>query len=150
MKKVRRVSGSSKDDDFQGTDFTYDEIGERSLGKDTFAILGEESVDGTDCWILEYTAKDKNAKISRRIYWIGKDNYVTYKGEYYDKAGKLKKTLACEGITQISGYWVTQKMTMTNVQNKHSTIFESKDYQFDKPIDANYFTVSALERELLK
>jgi len=39
---------------------------------------------------------------------------------------------------------------MTNVQNKHSTIFESKDHQFDKPIDANYFTVSALERELLK
>ena len=25
MKKVRRVSGSSKDDDFQGTDFTYDD-----------------------------------------------------------------------------------------------------------------------------
>ena len=150
MKKVRRVSGSSKDDDFQGTDFTYDDIGERSLGKDTFAILGEESVDGTDCWILEYTAKDKNAKISRRIYWIGKDNYVTYKGEFYDKAGKLKKTLACEGITQISGYWVVQKMTMTNVQSRHSTVYEAKNQQFDIPIDANYFTVSALEREILK
>ncbi|MBO7517004.1 MAG: outer membrane lipoprotein-sorting protein, partial [Spirochaetia bacterium] len=30
MKKVRRVSGSSKDDDFQGTDFTYDDMGDRS------------------------------------------------------------------------------------------------------------------------
>ena len=150
MKKVRRVSGSSKDDDFQGTDFTYDDLGDRSLGKDTFAILGEESVSGIPCWILEYRAKDKNAKISRRVYWIGKDNYVTYKGEFYDKAGKLKKTLACEEITQISGYWVIQKMTMTNVQSKHSTVYETKNKQFDIPIDANYFTVSALERELLK
>ena len=150
MKKVRRVSGSSKEDDFQGTDFTYDDLGERSMGKDTFAILGEESVDGVPCWKLEYTAKDKSAKISRRILWIGKDNYVTYRGEYYDKAGKLKKTLACEGITQISGYWVVQKMTMTNVQSKHTTVYESKNQQFDIPIDANYFTVSALEREQLK
>ena len=150
MKKVRRVSGSDKDDDFQGTDFTYDDFGDRSLGKDTFAILGEENVNGIPCWMLEYTAKDKKAKISRRVYWIGKDNYVTYKGEFYDKAGKLKKTLACEGITQISGYWVVQKMTMTNVQSRHSTVYEAKNQQFDIPIDANYFTVSALEREILK
>ncbi len=150
MKKVRRVSGSSKDDDFQGTDFTYDDIGDRSLGKDTFALLGEEPVGEVPCWIVEYTAKDKNAKISRRVLWIGKDNYVLYKGEYYDKANKLKKTLACEGIRQIKGYWVIDKMTMTNVQSKHSTVYETKDHQFDIPIDANYFTVSALERELLK
>ncbi|MBQ3966161.1 MAG: outer membrane lipoprotein-sorting protein [Treponema sp.] len=150
MKKVRRVSGSNKDDDFQGTDFTYDDIGDRSMGKDTFAILGEEEVKGVPCWKLEYTAKDKNAKISRRILWIGKENYVVHQGEYYDKAGKLKKTLDCEGITQINGYWTIQKMTMTNVQSKHSTVYQVKDQQFDIAIDAAYFTVSALERELLK
>ncbi len=150
MAKSRRVSGSSKDDDFQGTDFTYDDIGNRSLAKDTFALLGQEKVDGADCWILECTAKDKNAKISRRVFWIQKDNYVTRKGEYYDKTNKLKKELKCEDITQISGYWVTKKMTMTNVQTGHKTVFESKDHKFDAPLDKNYFTVSALERELLK
>ena len=65
MKKVRRVSGSSKDDDFQGTDFTYDDLGTRSLSKDNFALLGEEKVNGVDCWILEAKAKDAKAKVSR-------------------------------------------------------------------------------------
>ena len=150
MKKVRRVSGSSKDDDFQGTDFTYDDMGDRSLGKDTFAILGEDTVEGTACWKLEYTAKDKNAKISRRVLWIGKDNYVTYKGEYYDKQNKLFKTLVCEDIEQIDGYWTTQKMTMTTLTTNHKTVFEMKEVQYDKDINPAFFTVSALEREQVK
>ena len=150
MKKVRRVSGSSKDDDFQGTDFTYDDMGDRSLGKDTFALLGEETVDGVACWKLEYTAKDKSAKISRRILWIGKDNYVTYKGEYYDKQNKLFKTMECQDIAQIDGYWTTKKMIMTTLTTSHKTVYEMKDIQYDNDINPAFFTVSALEREQVK
>ena len=150
MKKVRRVSGSSKDDDFQGTDFTYDDMGDRSVGKDTFAILGEDTVDGIPCWKLECTAKDKGAKISRRVLWVGKDNYVTYKGEYYDKQNKLFKTMECQDIVQIDGYWTTQKMIMTTLSTSHKTIYEIKDIQYDNDINPAFFTVSALEREQVK
>lgn len=150
MKKVRRVSGSSKDDDFQGTDFTYDDLGERSLGKDTFTLLGEEKIGDANCWILEYKAKDPKAKVSRRVLWINKENYVTYKGEYYDKQNRLQKTMVAEDIKQIDGYWTTLKSTMKNVQTNHQTVYELKDIVYDKGVDANFFTVSALEREIIK
>ena len=150
MKKVRRVSGSSKDDDFQGTDFTYDDLGNRNLSKDEFAILGEETVNGADCWILEAKAKDKKAKVSRRVYWIDKQIFVNRKGEYYDKQNRLQKTLSCDVIEQIGGYWSITTMTMTNVQTNHKTIYEIKNLQYDNPVDASYFTVSALEREQVK
>ena len=150
MKKIRRVSGSSKDDDFQGTDFTYDDIGTRSLSKDNFAILGEEKVDGSDCWILEAKAKDSKAKVSRRVTWVDKKTYVVRKGEYYDKQNKLQKTLTCENIKQVKGYWTTQKMTMTNVQTNHKTVYEIKDLKYDEKVNESFFTVSALERELVK
>ena len=150
MKKVRRVSGSSKDDDFQGTDFTYDDMGDRSVGKDTFAILGEEAVDGISCWKLECTAKDKSAKISRRILWVGKDNFVTYKGEYYDKQNKLFKTMECQDIVQIDGFWTTQKMVMTTLTTNHKTVYEMKDIQYNNDINPAFFTVSALERGQVK
>ncbi len=150
MKKVRRVSGSSKDDDFQGTDFTYDDLGTRSLSKDNFALLGSEKVNGVDCWILEAKAKDTKAKVSRRVTWVDKKTFVVQKGEYYDKQNRLQKTLTCESIKQIKGYWATQKMTMTNVQSNHKTIYEIKDQKFDEPVNASFFTVSSLERELVK
>ena len=150
MKKVRRVSGSSKDDDFQGTDFTYDDLGNRNLSKDNFAILGEEKVNGADCWILEAKAKDSKAKISRRVSWVDKKTFVTYKGEYYDKQNRLQKTLICENIKQIKGYWTTQKMTMTNVQTNHKTVYEVNNLKYDEKVNESYFTVSALEREQVK
>ena len=150
MKKARRVSGSSKDDDFQGTDFTYDDIGDRSLGKDTFNILGSENAGGKDCWILEYTAKDKNSKITRRVLWSDKSNYTTLKGEYYDRQGKKFKELLCEGIEQVGGFWTTKKMTMTNTVTSHKTVYELLEVKYNLPVDKNIFTVSALEREMVK
>lgn len=150
MKKVRRVSGSGKDDDFQGTDFTYDDLGNRSLAKDTFAILGEEKVENADCWILEYTAKDTKAKVSRRVLWISKENYIAYKGQFFDRQNKLQKEMTCENITKVDGYWTVLKKTMRNVQTDHQTVYELKDVVYDKTVDANYFTVSALERGIIK
>lgn len=150
MKKVRRVSGSSKDDDFQGTDFTYDDLGTRNLSKDTFQLLGEEKVNGEDCWILEAKAKDSKAKVSRRITWISKKNYTVQKGEYYDKQNKLQKKLTCESIQQVKGYWTTLKQTMVNVQTNHKTVYEVKNLQYDEKINESFFTVSALEREQVK
>ena len=150
MKKVRRVSGSSKDDDFQGTDFTYDDIGNRSLAKDTFAILGEEKVGDIDCWILEYKAKDPKAKVSRRVLWIGKENYITYKGDFYDRQGNLQKNLTTENVSLVNGYWTTHKMIMKNIQTNHETVYELKEIVYDNKVDTNYFTVSALEREIVK
>ena len=150
MKKVRRVSGSSKDDDFQGTDFTYDDIGDRALGKDTFAIIGDDTVDGRACWKLEYTAKDKNAKISRRVLWIDKETYVTYKGEYFDKQNKLFKTMVCEDIREQDGYWTTGKMTMITIPTNHTTVYEVKEIKYDTDINPSFFTVSALERGQVK
>ena len=112
--------------------------------------MGEEKVDGSDCWILEAKAKDSKAKVSRRVTWVDKKTYVVRKGEYYDKQNKLQKTLTCENIKQVKGYWTTQKMTMTNVQTNHKTVYEIKDLKYDEKVNESFFTVSALERELVK
>jgi hypothetical protein len=41
-------------------------------------------------------------------------------------------------------------MTMTNVQSNHKTIYEIKNLQYDEKVNESFFTVSALERELVK
>ena len=150
MKKVRRISGSSKDDDFMGSDFTYSDMGDRGLTKDTFNLLGSESVDGFDCWKVEYVAKDKSEKTQRRILWFRKDNYKTVKGEYYDRQNNLARELTCSGIKQVNGIWTTEKMFMKNVQTGHSTVLELKDIKYNLDIDDNLFTVSTIERGNLR
>ena len=150
MKKVRRISGSGKSDDFMGTDFTYEDIGERSLTKDSYTLLGEETVGGADCWKVEAVSKDGSEKDPRRVTWIRKDNYLPQKAEFYDRQNTLHRELLCEGIRKIDGYWTTTKMTMRNVQTGHSTVIEMKDVFYDIAMDDSMFTVSSLQKGKIK
>ena len=146
MKKVRRISGSTRQDDFMGTDFTYEDMGDRGLSKDIFTLLGSESVDGVDCWKVECTAKNKSEKNPRRIIWWRKDNYLTQRAEFYDKQNTLQRELVCSDITQIDGIWTTGKMFIKNVQTGHSTLLEMKNVQYNLELSDNQFTVAAIER----
>ena len=150
MKKVRRISGSESGDDFMGTDFTYDDMGERALSKDTFNLLGEENVNGIACYKVECISNDKSEKNPRRIVWLAKDNFITQRGEYYNKQNTLQRVLECEDIKQIDGIWTTGKMTMKNIITNHTTILEVKDVRYNQNIADSIFTVASLERGTVK
>lgn len=146
MKKTRRISGSSKGDDFMGTDFTYEDMGDRGLSKDTFNLLGEETVAGNECWKVECLAKDKTEKNPRRIVWYRKDSYMVQKAEFYDRQNNLQRVLECSNIKKIDGIWTTGKMYIKNVLTNHSTLLEMKDVKYNQPLNDNIFTVASLER----
>ena len=150
MKKVRRISGSESGGDFMGTDFTYDDMGDRALSKDTFNLLGSENINNADCWKIECVSKDKTEKNPRRIVWIRKDNYKLLKSEYYDRQNVLQRKLDCTNIEKIDGIWTIGKMTMKNVRTDHSTVIEMKDVHYNIPINDSVFTVASLERGAIK
>ncbi|MDR0624368.1 MAG: outer membrane lipoprotein-sorting protein [Treponema sp.] len=146
MKRVRRVTGSGKNDSFMGTDFTYEDMGSRSLSKDEFSLRGEEPVDGEPCWVVEARAKDGKDPYGRRIIRVRKDSCVFAAVDYYDRQDRLLKTLRVSGIEQIDGIWTAKKMEMTNVQDKHSTVIDISEIRFNIPLEDNLFAVANLER----
>ena len=149
MKKTRRISGkSSKTDYFMGSDFTYDDVGQRNIDEDTHKLLREEKVDGIDCWVVESVPKKGDEIFSKKISWIRKDCLIAAKMEYYDKLGKLHRALKVENVVQVDGFWSIAKMSMENVQTNHKTLLEFGDIKFNIPLDAKTFTVPRLERGL--
>ncbi|MCK5760788.1 MAG: outer membrane lipoprotein-sorting protein, partial [Candidatus Delongbacteria bacterium] len=46
LKKVKRISSDSKSDYFMGSDFTYDDLGDRKPSDDIHKILREEKFNG--------------------------------------------------------------------------------------------------------
>lgn len=150
MKKVRRISGSSRQDDFMGSDFTYEDIGDRGLNKDNFTLMGEEKVDGADCWKLDCASKDSSEKIPRRILWVRKDNYIPQKVQLFDQRGELQRELVCSDIKQVDGFWTVNKMVMTNVQTGHFSTIQMKSLKHNIDLADNLFTVSSIERGIKK
>ena len=150
MKNVRRINVSSRQDDFMGSDFTYEDIGDRGLNKDTFTLLGEEKVEGFDCWKVDCVSKDKGEKTPRRILWFRKDNYIPQKAELFDQRGEVQRELVCSDIRQVDGIWTIHKMVMTNIQTGHSSTLEMKSVKYNIDLADSLFTVSSIERGMNK
>ena len=149
MKKTRRISGSSsKTDYFMGTDFTYDDMGGRSVDDDTHTLLREEMRDGHKCWVVESVPKDPHEVYSRKLTWIRQDCDCGVYVEYYDKLNKLHRVLTVQDLQKIEGFWTVMKMEMRNVQSGHSTQITVTGPKYDIKVDKSLFTVAKLEKGL--
>lgn len=146
LKKSRRISGSSKNDYFMGTDFTYDDMGDRNVDEDTHKLLREEELDGHKCWAVESTPKEGDYMYSKRVSWIRQDALVALKVDFYDRKGGHLKTLTVSDVRQQDGIWTPFRMEMENFQKEHKTIIEMLEVQYNIGLEDSLFRVSTLER----
>jgi len=64
-KETKRISSDSKSDYFMGSDFTYDDLGDRKLDDDTHNLIGEENINGVDYYVVESTPVDEEYMYSK-------------------------------------------------------------------------------------
>jgi hypothetical protein len=55
-------------------------------------LLGEETVRGEPCYVLDLKATNKSVTYDRIKYWVSKERLVGVKAEFYTLSGKLFKT----------------------------------------------------------
>ncbi len=55
-------------------------------------LLGEETVLGEPCYVLDLKAKNKSVTYDRIKYWVSKERLVGVKAEFFTLSGKLFKT----------------------------------------------------------
>ena len=140
LKRVKRISSDSKSDYFMGSDFTYDDLGDRHPNVDSHKLLGEEEINGYDCYMVESTPKDEDYMYSKTVTWVIKENFIGIKRDFYDEDGDLLKTLQIKKFEKISGYWVILQTAMHNVQKDHRTEMIFSEVRLDQPISSNKFS----------
>lgn len=146
LKKVKRISSDSKSDYFMGSDFTYDDLGDRHPSEDTHKLLREEKLNGEDCYVIESLPKEKGYMYSRTVTWVIKDKWIGMKKEFYDEDEDHLKTLSVEKYDKIDGYWVILHSVMHNVQKDHRTIMNLKNVEINIGIDDGMFTERMMKR----
>jgi len=146
LKKVKRISSDSKSDYFMGSDFTYDDLGDRHPSSDTHKLLREESIDGEDCYVVESIPKEEEYMYSKTITWIIKDKWIGKKKDFYDEDEDMLKTLTVKETELIKDYIVITISEMHNVQKDHITKMELKNVKMDIGISDNKFTERMMKR----
>lgn len=146
LKKVKRISSDSKGDYFMGSDFTYDDLGDRHPTDDTHTILREEVVNGEETIVIESVPKDEEYMYSRTVTWVIKDTWIGLKKEFYDEDDELLKILSVEGQKSFGDVIILTKVKMDNVQRNQFTIMEFSDVQIDNGIPNNKFSERMMKR----
>ena len=146
LKKVKRISSDSKGDYFMGSDFTYDDLGDRHPMDDTHTILRKEVVNGEETIVIESVPKNEEYMYSRTVTWVIKDTWIGLKKEFYDEDDELLKILTVEGQKSFGNVIILTKVKMDNVQRNQFTIMEFSDVQIDTGIPNNKFTERMMKR----
>ena len=146
LKKTKRISSDSKNDYFMGSDFTYDDLGDRKLEADNHKLLKEETVNGEACYVVESISKDEEYMYSKTKTWIRKDNFVGMKKEFYDEDEELLKILSIKKVEELSGFWVITNSEMKNVQKNHTTSMKLSGVQVNTGMSASKFTERMMMR----
>ena len=148
LKKVKRISSDSKNDYFMGSDFIYDDLGDRHPTDDIHKLLREEQINGENCYVIESIPKEEEYIYSRTITWIIKDKWIGLKKEFYDEDEELLKILTVKKYEEINTYWIILSSEMHNVQKDHTTKMELANVELDTGIEDNMFTERMMKRGL--
>ena len=148
LSKVKRISSDSKSDYFMGSDFTYDDLGERHPKEDTHELLREETYQGEDCYVVESTPKQEDYMYSRTITWVVKDKWIALKKKFFDEDGEHLKNLTVEEYQNIKDYRIITNSIMHNVQKDHKTDMTLENVELDTGIPERKFTERMMKRGL--
>lgn len=146
LKRVKRISSDSQSDYFMGSDFTYDDLGERRASEDSHKLLREETVNSENCYVVESIPKEEDYMYSRTVTWIIKDKWIGLKKEFYEEDGELLKILNVKKYEKISDYWIIVHTKMQNVQREHTTDMKLENVKLDVGISENKFTERMMRR----
>lgn len=146
LKRVKRISSDSKSDYFMGSDFTYDDLGERHPSEDTHRLVGTDTVEGETVYLVESVPRERGSLYSRTVSWVVKDKWVGLKKEFFDPQDRHLKTLTVKKYDRVDGFWVLLEFEMENVQKKHRTTMRIANVAIDRGVEDELFTERMMMR----
>jgi outer membrane lipoprotein-sorting protein len=153
LRKTRRIVSSEKSKSFMGSEFSNADMSAPNLADFEYTLLRSETVDGTDCWVIESIPVDEDKMdemgFDRMVSWIGKADMVQRKAEYYDEDDELFKRLTATNVKAIdpSGKkHMALYMEMVNEENGRRSVMTLDKIQYNPDVKAEYFTLTYLEK----
>lgn len=162
LKKVRKISASQDDDSFMGSDFTVQEVSTREFKDETYKLIGEKNFPGykfehtgevkfkgSPCIVIEATSAKPRWYYDKRIVWMDKETGGNIFEEYYDRNGKLFKTIFRGWVLwDVDGkkYPTQTELEVKDLRTGHRTVILNDNVEYDRGVSENDFTVKALMR----
>jgi hypothetical protein len=152
--RVRRIAGSEAQENFVGSDFTYEDIGGRDLDDYDYVMLDEAAVwTGADgvaqpAYRLESRHRDRQARFPRVVSTVRQDNLVVVHAEIFNRRDERQKVFDARRVERVDGYWTVTDMVMTDAAQRTRTELVVERADYDLGLTADDVSRRSLERGL--
>ncbi len=152
FKRTRHISTSLRDERFVGTDFTYRDLeilGEVLRWSETEApsrLLGEETVDGVRCDLIELRPQQRGMPYARLRLWLDHEQLTPRRLEFDDRNDTRLKRLELGDVRLVGSIPTAHHMEMRDLEKGTSTTVELRRVVYDSQLPDDMFTRGALER----
>ncbi len=144
FRRIRRIASHVKKQSFQGTDFSYDDIGTSDYTKHYSASI----IETTDTiYLLKLTRKASSKKEYKSLkMWVRKDVFLPKRVEMIKGNGIICKIMQMKNIKKIKGYNIPINTEITDVKKSHTTRMVVKRIKMDTGMTKRTFTVRYLKK----
>lgn len=153
LRKSRRVAMSERGRAFLGTDLSFEDMKNETRVSTTdyrWTTVGEESVDGARCLVVEGVPVDpataRELGYGRVRLRVDAEHWVPRLAEYQDVRGEPLKTVRLGDVRAVEGIWTPHRVEVENHQTGHRTRLEFQEVDYGPALPDDLFTEPALAR----
>ncbi len=146
--RVRKLASHAKKQKFEGSDFTYEDMGSGDSWKNDFTpvLKGFEKINMERCFKLELQSKSAGVSYKKMICFVRSSDFFPLQIDYYDENNVFLKSLLLEDIQTIDGVLTPMKMVMRNHLDQTESEMKYINITYNVSFEKDFFT----ERNLKK
>lgn len=143
---VREIAGRNEDDPFLGSDITYADLaGGAHLDDLHHRLLGEETVEGEPCFVMEGVPRHRVAYGKLRGY-VRKKDFVVIEAHFFDQGGELLKEARLEDVRDLGGALLAHRIEVRTPSENRRTVLTFSEVRVNQGLAPDDFTRDALEK----
>jgi hypothetical protein len=153
LARVRRIAGAEAQDNFVGSDFTYEDISGREVDDYTYAMVEQNATwtgpDGKPlpAYRIESRARDAQARFPRIVSTVRKDNFVTVHADIYNRRDERQKIYEVRRLELVQSIWTLSEIVMTNTSAETHTDLAVTGVRYNIGLKESDFSRRELERK---
>lgn len=148
VSRTVRVPASMMLGSWMGTDFTNDDLVRESSYRNDFDARLEGRSAQPAGWTLSLEAKPGVVGRWARITLVVADDHLPLKMDYFDRKGRLARTMRFDDVQTMGGRRIPTRMALTPADaQEQRTEMRYLEVQFDVAVPDDTFSLSRLERQ---
>lgn len=139
----REIAPGDKRTSFVGSDFVYEDVSGRNLNEDVHELIETTPTQ----YVIKNTPKDPGSvEFSYYTMQIDQETFLPRRAEYYDKNGKLYRTVEATKVDTIQGYPTVTESVVSDLNTGGKTVNIFSNIEYDIGLKENIFTERFLRR----